>query len=371
MADDYYEILGVQKAATTGEIKKAYRDLALKYHPDRNKDKDAEERFKKVNEAYAVLSNPEKRKSYDMYGAEGFQQRYSAEDIFRGTNFEDLFREMGINLGFDTSGIFGSAFGQGFGQSMERGSDLLYGMEISLEEAANGTKKEVSIKHVKKCERCGGSGAEPGSRITKCPDCGGSGRVRHITNTIFGSMQTITTCQRCGGKGKSYDRKCRACGGSCGVIGIDKVEVSVPAGIRDQMRLRLEGLGDYGKDGSGDLYIEMKIAKHRYFTRKEDDIYVDVSVPFHTAALGGNIDVPTLSGKQTVTIEPGTQPNTQKVLHGAGIKHFRGSSRGDEVVNIKVEIPKSLSGEKKELMERFKALDSGKDSESKKKYGFF
>ena len=371
MADDYYEILGVEKAATADEIKRAYRNLALKYHPDKNKAKDAEEHFKKVNEAYAVLSNPEKRKSYDMYGAEGFQQRYSAEDIFRGTNFEDLFRDMGINFGFDTSGMFGSVFGQNFGSRTERGNDLLYGMEISLEEVASGTKKEISIKHVKKCDKCNGTGAELGSKITKCQECGGSGRVRHITNTIFGSMQTITTCQRCGGRGKSYDRRCRACSGSGGVVGVDKVEVSVPAGIRDQTRLRLEGLGDYGKDGAGDLYMEIKVARHRHFTRKDDDIYLDVTIPFHTAALGGSIEVPTLSGKQQITIEPGTQPNSQKVLHGAGIKHFRGSSHGDEIVNIKVEIPKNLSEEKRELMERFKALDSGKDSDSKKKFGFF
>lgn len=370
MAEDYYDILGVQKTATTDEIKKAYRNLALKYHPDVNKNKQAEETFKEVNEAYAVLSNPEKRKNYDMYGAEGFQQRYSAEEIFRGTNFEDLFREMGINFGFDTSGIFGGAFGQGFGPSADRGNDLLYSMEISLEEAASGTRKEISVKHVRKCEKCRGSGAEPGSRITKCPECNGSGRVARTTNTIFGRMQTITTCQRCGGRGKSYEKRCRACGGSGGAVGIDKVEVSVPAGIRDRMRLRLEGLGDYGKDGTGDLYMEIRIASHRYFARKDDDIYVDVTVPFYLASLGGEVEVPTLSGKKTVTIEPGTQPNTQKTLRGSGIKHFRSNSYGDEIVNIKIEIPKSLSSEKRDLMEKFKALDKGQD-ESKKKFGFF
>lgn len=374
---DYYEILGVKKNATQDEIKRAYRELALKLHPDRNKSPEAEGKFKELNEAYAVLSNPDKRKTYDMYGSEGVHQRYTNEDIFRGTDFEDIFKDLGFNINFgnfgfsDMNDIFGSG---GFAQQQrvrgEVGQDLLYGMDITLEEAAKGAKKEISIKHVRKCDKCNGSGAEPGSRMISCRACNGTGSERRITNTMFGKMQTITICSVCGGRGKTYEKKCKTCNGIGGTVGNDKVEVAMPAGIATGMRLRLQGLGDHGKDRSGDLYIEVHVAEHKIFKRQGDDIHVEVKVPFYTAILGGDVKVPTLDGDRTITIEGGSQPNRKEVIRGAGIRHFRSNSSGDEVVSINVDIPKNLPKEKRELIEKFKQLDQDSD-QSKRKFGLF
>ncbi len=373
MTDDYYGVLGVPKDATQDQIKKAYRELALKLHPDRNKSKDAEEQFKKVNEAYAVLGDPEKRKQYDTYGPAGFGQRYSEEDIFRGYNFEDIFRDLGLNINFgsdfSSSGdIFSSMFGGARAQN--RGRDILHNLTITLEEVAEGTKKEMYIKHIKRCPKCNGAGNEPGSRIIKCPKCNGSGRINKVANTFFGRMQVVTTCDMCAGSGKTYERKCSACGGRGGVVDTEKVEVQIPPGVSDGMRLRLEGMGDFSQYGSGDLYIEISTKEHRIFRRDGDDIYTNVRVPFHTAILGGNIIIPTLKGTKEITIDEGTQQGKKIVLKGEGIKRFRSNSRGDEIVSIEIDIPTHLSKEEKDIISRFRELDENTKGGGKK-FRFF
>ncbi|VVB77065.1 Chaperone protein DnaJ [uncultured archaeon] len=365
---DYYSVLGVGKDASADEIKKAYRELALKFHPDRNKDKSAEEKFKEINAAYAVLGDPDKKRQYDTLGSEQFGQRYSSEDIFRNTDFESMFKDMGIDINFGFPG-FGDIFGFS-GQRQRRGEvgrDVLYGLEITLEDAAKGTTKEIRIKHVKRCESCGGSGAERGYKVSVCGVCRGSGYVNIIRNSMLGRIQTVAQCENCGGAGKIPERKCRSCSGKGGVVAYDNAKVDIPHGITDGMRLRLSGLGDYGRDGTGDIYLEIHVAKHKIFERDGDDLLVSVGVPFYDAILGGEITVPTLDGNKKVTIEPGTQPNSRLVIRGSGIKTFRSNSSGDEIVTVKVEIPKSLSDSEKELIGRFKELKDGRGF--KRKFG--
>ena len=379
MAEDYYSILGVPKTASTDDIKRAYRDLALKYHPDRNKTKEAEEKFKVINEAYAVLGDPEKRKQYDAYGPEQFGQRYSADDIFRGFNFEDIFRDLGINVGFGNVGNFSSSgdifdmlFSQGFGtrsRGLDEGQSILYRMDVSLEDVANGAEKEVTLRHVKKCDRCNGTGAEPGSKIVKCDRCNGSGYITIVRNSMFGRMQTTTTCDKCGGTGKRYEKACRQCHGKGGVVGEDKVSVKIPAGVEDGMRLRLKGMGDYSTGVPGDLFIEVHVQRHKFFRREGNDIYAEVSIPFYVAALGGRVDAPTLRGTKSIDIQPGTQPDTKIVLDGEGLKSFRGGRQGDEVITVNVSLPKNLSREEEELMKRFRDLDSGSEHKDRHWFG--
>lgn len=370
MAEDYYSVLGVSKTASPDDIKRAYRDLALRYHPDRNKSKDAESKFKGINEAYAVLSDPEKRRQYDAYGPEQFGQRYSAEDIFRGFNFEDMFRDLGLNMNFDPSGfsssndIFDMLFSRGFGQrsrGAEEGQSILYRMDVALEDVANGAEKEITIRHIKKCDNCNGSGAEPGSRVVKCDNCNGSGYVTTVRNSFIGRIQTTTTCEKCGGTGKRYEKACRNCRGKGGVVGEDKISVRIPAGIEDGMRLRLKGMGDYSKGIPGDLFIEVHVQRHKLFRREGNNIHTEVSIPFYVAVLGGRIEVPTLHGTKHVEVQPGTQPNAKIALSGEGLKSFRGSSIGDEIITINVTLPKSLGGNERELIEKFRDLDSGTD----------
>ncbi len=365
MADDYYQVLGVPKSATQDQIKKAYRDLAMKLHPDRNKEKGSEEHFKKVNEAYAVLSDAEKRQKYDAYGPDAFNQQFSQEDIFRGSNINDILREMGVNFNFGGGSPFGNMYGA---QDANTGRSLLYHMDITLREASTGAKKEVSIKHIGKCSRCAGSGAEPGSRVIKCSECKGAGNVRTISNTIFGRMQVMAVCNNCGGAGSTYEKKCRTCSGKGSSVANEKVQVSIPAGVRDGMRLRLEGMGDFGKNGQGDLFIEIGVESDREFERDGDDLHVSVKVPFYTTILGGNISVPTLKGPKSVMISPGTQQNEEVKVRGEGIKHLNSSGSGDLIATIKVDIPKSLSRDEEETIKRFRELHEGKD---KKKFGIF
>ncbi len=372
MAKDYYEILGVEKSASPEQIKKAYRDLALQYHPDRNKSKEAEERFKTINEAYAVLSDPEKRRQYDAVGPERFGQTFSQEDIFRGSNVEDILRSMGININFgfgENDDFVSSFFGQNARQG-EIGQSVLYKMDLSLEEIAKGTEKEISVRHVKRCSHCEGTGGEPGSKPSRCSRCNGSGRINAVQNTFFGRMQTVATCDRCGGSGRIYEKKCKACNGKGGAVATENAKVTIPAGVTNGMRLRLGGMGDYGKDGSGDLYIEVNELSHSTFDRQGDDIVTQLKVPFYTAILGGKITVPTLAGKKELTIEEGTQAGKSIVLKGEGIKHFRGGGYGDEIAKIEIEIPRSLSSDEKALLEHFRELRGGPPGSGSRKRWF-
>jgi molecular chaperone DnaJ len=362
---DYYEVLGVDKGASADQIKQAYRKLALEFHPDRNKDPAATEKFKGISEAYAVLSDEKKRTQYDQYGHAGFDQMYSQEDIFRSADFSD-FNDMFSGFGFGGGDPFGMFGGRSRGgRRRENGADLSTEMEISLEEAAKGTKKELSYNHSKVCSKCDGGGSEPGSQKSACRTCGGRGQVQQTRR--MGPMQfyTVTTCPKCHGEGNVVEKPCKRCSGSGKVSENEHISVSIPAGIQSGMRLRLEGLGEFGRDSPGDLFVTVYVSKHERFERQGDDLWLEIPMTFTKAALGGEIEVPTLFGKDKLHIPPGTASHTVFRLRNEGMpKIGRGSGggKGDLMVRAIVEVPKKLTGKQKELLKEF-----DKENEEKKK----
>jgi len=363
MARDYYEILGVPRNATKEEIKQAYRKLALQYHPDRNKSKEAEEKFKEINEAYAVLSDDEKRKEYDMYGAAGFEQRYRPEDIFRGadfSDFEDLFESMGFGpfgFGRDPFDIFGFREGR-----RKRGADLQATIQITLEEAAQGISREFEFFKTKRCDVCNGTGGAPGAKLKICPHCNGTGRIRTTRRMGPMTFQTVTTCNHCHGVGKVYEKLCPACGGSGMKREKEKITISVPPGVFDGMRMRFEGAGEYGPGGYGDLYLTVRVKKHPLFARDGDDLITEYEIPFTTAILGGEVEIETLtSGKKKVSIPGGIQPGDIITLKGEGMPKLQRSGRGNLLIKLKVQIPRKISKRQRELIEEF-------EKEGKKKF---
>lgn len=352
---DYYEILGVPRNATKEEIKAAYRRLALQYHPDRNKSPDAEERFKEISEAYAVLSDDEKRRQYDLYGHAGIEGRYSWEDIFGGADFEDVFRDLGF--GFEG---FGSLFDLFFGgrkgvKEPKRGRDLRYDLEITLEEAAKGTEKELKIPIYETCDNCGGSGAKPGTKPRPCPECKGTGQVRYESSRGFMRFVRVETCGRCSGAGTVIDFPCPGCGGSGKVRRIRRVVVQIPRGVDTGYGLRMAGMGDPGEDGAppGDLLIFLNVKPHEIFERRGDDLLCEVRIGFSEAALGAEIDVPTLDGPTKLRIPPGTQTGTVFRLRGKGMPKLDGFGRGDELVRVIVQTPTRLTQRQRELLSQF------------------
>ncbi|MEM3215353.1 MAG: molecular chaperone DnaJ [Candidatus Micrarchaeaceae archaeon] len=365
MTGDYYDILGVKRSATQDEIKKAYRNLVMKYHPDLNKSPEAEAKMREINEAYAVLSDENKRRQYDMLGSEQFSQQFSPDDIFRGFDISSVFRDLGIDFS-DFPG-FGDLFDFDVHNEEQRGGDILYSVNLTFEEVAQGVSKEIEVKHVKKCSRCNGTGIEPGYNYITCPTCGGSGRIVTTRNTFFTRMQTMSICPTCGGTGKVPEKKCSLCHGKGGIVGVDKIKVDIPAGVQDGMRLRLAHMGDYSKAGSGDLYLEIHIQHHKIFQRSGDDVLVSIMIPFYIAALGGNVVVPTLNGNKEISIAPGTQQNTKIRLAGEGIKSFNRHTKGDEIITVNIEIPKTLSASERKLLDEFRRSRESKD----KKFGFF
>ncbi len=370
MAKDYYSILGVPRNASLDEIKRAYRELVIKYHPDINKSKEAEEKMKEINEAYAVLSDPEKRRQYDMLGSEQFNEQYTPEDIFRGFDLGSVFKDLGIDFG-DFPG-FGDLFGfeteqEEEAEESERGASIELPLNLTLQEAAKGTTKQIEVKHVKKCPRCNGTGVEPGYSYVTCDMCNGTGRIVSYRSNGFFRMQTVTICPKCGGTGKIPEKKCSMCHGKGGIVGTDKISVDIPPGVREGMKLRLSKMGDYSKGGIGDLYLRIHITKDKVFQRDGDNVIVNISIPFYLAILGGKVMVPTLEGEKEIEIEPGTQPGTQIRIPGAGIKNFNSQRKGDEIININVEIPKNLSSAERKLLEDYKNLAEKK----KKGFGIF
>jgi len=355
---DYYEVLGVGRNASQEEIKRAFRRLAFKYHPDRNKDPDAEEKFKEISEAYAVLSDKEKRARYDQFGHAGITGAYTQEDIFRGVDFSSIFRDFGF--GEDLfSRIFGDMFGGGFGgfqttfhkrRGPIRGRDLETRIEITLEQAVFGAEVELSLRRGERCSRCGGTGAEPGSNIVSCPQCGGTGQIQRRSQSLFGSMITVTTCPRCNGRGESPEKPCRACGGSGIETRRRKLKVSIPKGVEDGVYLTLRGQGEAGPFGgpSGDLYVEVRVKPHPYFVRKGNDIIYEATISFPQAALGAEIEVPVLGGAEVVRIPPGTQNGDVIRLKGRGVPGRFG--RGDQLVYVTIEVPKKLTRRQRELI---------------------
>jgi molecular chaperone DnaJ len=350
---DYYEVLGVPRTAPKDEIKDAYRKLALQYHPDRNKSPDAEEKFKEISEAYAVLSDDEKRTQYDQLGHAGFDQRYTSEDIFRGADFESIFRDIGFGSGLRD--IFSVFFGdRDFREGDTRGRDLGYDLQITLEEAANGAQKEVEIERIEKCEVCGGSGAAPNTSARSCPRCNGAGKVQSTTRNAFGMFVRVIPCPTCGGRGKIIDKPCPKCRGIGRTRKERKITVRIPPGIDEGYQLRLSGEGEMtpGAESPGDLYVMIHIAPHRYFKRDENDLLYNLTIGFPQAALGTEVSIPTLEGNTSINIRPGTQPREIIRLRGKGMPRFRGYGRGDMLVRVDIVVPEKLTQQERALLEQ-------------------
>ncbi len=362
MTKDYYKTLGVKKDADASEIKKAYRKMAMKHHPDKGGD---QEKFKELSEAYAVLGDSQKKQMYDTYGDEGFHQQFSQEDIFKHFNFEDIFREFGFggSMGGNAGGnIFGNIFGQR-GRRRERGSDLETYLEIDLEEAAKGIKKKMEIRHAVKCEKCNGQG---GTGKETCFTCKGRGMVQRVTN--FGGMRFVSSgaCPNCRGKGFSLKHKCKNCDGTGRDRKTEKITIDIPKGIFNSATLRLEGQGDYAKDLSGDLYLHIQIKQHELFKRDKNDLILEVPISFGQAALGDEIEIPTLlSGKHKLKIPAGTQTHETFVIKGEGMPHIRGRGHGDLIIKVIVHTPIGLDKAQKSALKDLFSKDTIKDQ------GFF
>ncbi len=370
---DYYEVLGVPKDASKDQLKSAYRKLALQYHPDRNKAPDAEEHFKEISEAYAVLSDDAKRAQYDRFGHEGIQGRYSSEDIFRTTNFDEILRDLGFGgFGGFSGNIFDMFFGNmtGSGRGSQRGADLRYDLDLNLEQAATGLTTEIEVPRTERCQVCKGSGAKPGSTPRTCTECGGRGQVQRVSSSGFAQFVRVETCRACRGRGQVLDNPCRDCKGSGVVQRKRKIEVKIPPGIEDESSLRLRGEGDAGDTGapSGDLYVVCRVVPHKFFTRQERDLLCEASISFADAALGTTIKVPTIEGNLAeVTVPAGTQSGTVLKLRGRGMPGLGNTPRGNELVTIKIQTPSKLSDRQKELLKQFKEIED----EGKGKKGFF
>ncbi|HEU0274468.1 MAG TPA: molecular chaperone DnaJ [Candidatus Udaeobacter sp.] len=352
---DYYEVLGVERNATDEEVKRAYRKLAVKFHPDKNPDDPhAEEKFKELGEAYDVLIDSDKRAAYDRFGHAAFAPGGAG---FGGSAFHDpfeIFREVFGGGGFG-GGIFETFFGgSDRPEDRRRGSDLRYDLQIKLEEAAFGAEKEIEIAKLNTCDKCNGNGAEPGSRTITCPTCSGRGQV--ISSRGF--FHISQTCSQCRGAGEVIEKPCQKCRGEGRVEKLSRVKLKVPAGIREGSRLRSVGNGEAGIRGglAGDLYIVIHVREHKIFQREGDDLYCEVPISFSVAALGGEIDVPTLEGKAHLKVSAGTQSGQMAKLRGKGITNVSGRGRGDLFARLIVEVPSRLNSEQRRKLEEFAAL---------------
>ena len=362
---DYYEVLGVSKTATQDELKKAYRKLARKYHPDLNKDNaEAAEKFKECNEAYSVLSDEQKRAQYDQFGHAAFENGgMGGGGGFGGAGGFGGFGGSGMEDIFDM--FFGGQGGRGGRSSKagpQRGADLRFDLEISFEEAAFGLEKEINLYRDEVCDHCHGEGAEPGSKVETCPECNGSGYVRYTQNTMFGQMVNERPCSRCKGEGKIISDPCKECRGKGTVKRNKKLKVKIPAGVDNGSRLRVAGEGEAGAKGgpSGDLYVYLYVKPHKFFERDGTTVLCEVPINIVQATLGADIKVPTLDGQVTMKIPEGTQPGKVMRIKGKGIPSLRNSSRGDQLVRIKVVVPTKLSDKQKDALRKF--ADISKDN---------
>lgn len=360
---DYYDLLGVEKTASENDIKKAYRKLAMKYHPDKfsnaseKEKKEAEEKFKEVNEAYQVLSDADKRAKYDRFGHAAFENGGAGAGGFGGFgggfegfgSAEDIFSSF-----FGGGGGFGG-FGGGRQRGPEPGADLRVDVTVTLEEVAKGVEKEINYRRQAKCKNCNGTGAEPGSNLKTCDKCNGTGKIKVTQRTVFGNFQSVEECDKCKGKGKIPEKKCKSCNGTGLERETVKKTVKIPIGIEDGQRLRLSGMGDASTEGgpNGDLYIFIHVKEHDFFVRHGDDIICEIPITFAKAALGGEIDIPTLKGKKSIKIPAGTQNGKVFRLKGEGINNPRGYVPGDQLVKIIIEVPTNLNDDQQELLRKF------------------
>jgi molecular chaperone DnaJ len=362
---DYYEVLGVQKNANADDIKKAFRKMARQYHPDVNKAKDAEAKFKEVNEAYEVLSDDQKRAAYDRYG----HAAAGNGGFGGGAGFE----------GFgDINDIFNEFFG-GFSRSNaqqrrgpRRGSDLRYDLKVDFLEAVFGVEKEIEIARNESCARCAGNGSEPGTSPIRCKTCNGTGEVRKVQQSILGQFVNVASCPTCNGSGEVITTPCKQCGGRKQVRNTKSLVVNIPAGVDTGTQIRLNGEGEPGVNGgpSGNLYVVVNVAPHKYFRRKDEDIIIELSVNVAQAALGDDIEVPTVDGKERLTIPPGTQSGAHFRIKGKGVPHLRRNTRGDQIVLIDVSIPKTMNAEQKRLFQEL-SKSLGKEVTPQQDKGFF
>jgi len=356
--EDYYEILGLSRDATSDEIKRAYRKLAVKYHPDKNPDDpEAEEKFKKVSEAYEVLKDTEKRQAYDQYGHAAFEGGMGGMQGGGGVHVDpfEIFREV-FGGGAGGGGIFEEFFGGGMGgrggrSRAQEGDDLRYDMEISLEEAARGTEKEIRYRRTVTCRDCNGTGAASGSSAVTCPDCGGSGYVM----SQRGFMTIRQVCPRCHGSGQIVEKPCQACRGEGRSVETNTLKLKIPPGVDTGSRLRSQGKGEAGINGGppGDLYVIVHVKEHDVFERQGDSLFCEIPIKFTIAALGGTIKVPTLFGKGSLKIPPGTQSGTVFRLRGQGMPRLRGGGKGDQLIRVVIEVPKKLTLEQKQKLIEF------------------
>lgn len=383
MADskDYYELLGVSKTASADEIKRAFRKLAKQYHPDaQHTEADkakAEEKFKEINEAYSVLSDENKRAQYDRFGSNfeqaGFGGSYGS---YGGFDFSGFGNGMGVDIDLDD--ILGSVFGGGFGgfgsskkQGPMKGADLRYNLNITFEEAAFGTKKDINVSRQEKCDSCNGSGAKSGSKVITCDKCGGKGKVQITQNTIMGTFSSVKTCDKCSGEGKIIETPCEKCTGKGTVRRTRKLSVSIPAGIDNGQAISLSGEGDVGRKGgaTGDLFIVVNVAPHKIFTRRGFDLIANFKIPYSKMVLGGTIKIPTLEGEMEFSIPEGTNAGTTFKIKEKGIQSIHGRGKGNLEFTVDVDIPKKLNDRQREILTEF-ASTLGEEVSPKKK-GFF
>jgi len=372
---DYYNVLGVSRNATQDEIKKAYRKLAMQYHPDRNPgDKEAEEKFKEAAEAYEVLSDPEKRKRYDQFGHDGLR---GGRDFHEYTNINDIFEA--FRDIFSGTGFGGSIFDDFFGGKTTartrrgdvglRGSDLRVKIKLTLEEILTGVNKKIKIKRYKKCSSCNGSGAERGTGTKTCPVCHGTGEIRQVSRSVFGQFVNITTCNHCGGEGKVISEPCKACSGEGRVMEDTTVSVEIPAGVSSENYLTLRGEGNAGrKNGqAGDLIVVFEELPHEFFVRKGDDVIYELYLSIPEAVLGAEIEVPTLTGKAKLKIEPGLSPGKILRMRGKGLPNINTKKPGDQLIYVNIYIPNKISSEEKDLLKKLTASPNFKPVERTKR----
>jgi len=343
---DYYDILGTPRNATQDELKSAFRNMARKYHPDVSDDPQAEERFKEINEAYAILSDDEKRTTYDRFGKAGLYGMGGMPD-FTTIDFSDIFEEF---FGFAT----GSRRRSRTRNTPRRGADLAYSVVLTFEEAVHGTEKEIGITRDEICDVCNRTGAEPGTKPSTCTTCSGRGEVRQTRQTLLGSMVQVSTCTTCNGKGEVITSPCKACHGRGLVRNTTKKVVPIPAGVDNGNQIRMAEEGQPGTNGgpNGNLYLEIKTKSHKFFRRRKDAIMLDLDINIAQATLGADIEVPTIDGKERLKIPQGTQPGEVFTLKGKGVPHLRGRGRGDQLVIVNVDVPKRLNSDQRKLFEQ-------------------
>ncbi len=370
---DYYEVLEVSKGASQEEIKKAYRKLAIKYHPDKNpNDHTAEEKFKEAAEAYEVLSDDQKRARYDQFGHQGMNGGFGGGG---GMNMEDIFSQFGDIFGGGSpfESFFGGGRSGGGGRRVRKGSNLRIKLKLDLEEIANGVEKKIKVKRYVACSTCGGNGAKNGTDMQTCNSCQGSGQVRKVVNTMLGQMVSTATCPTCNGEGRIVTKNCDACHGSGRELQEEVITINVPAGVMDGMQLSMNGKGNYPERGGvpGDLLIQIEEEAHPTLKRDGNNIIYDQYISFIDAALGSDIEVPTIGGKVKINIKPGTQSGEIFRLRGKGIKDINGYGKGDQLIHINVWTPKHLSSEERATLERLKSSSNFAPHPGKNDKGFF